>query len=150
MLPGTFNGSTDEVEVSYWLPNYQRIAWLTDQYFRDTPTADPRETGLTTPDQVRIAIQNSSLPESLVMRLSQQLATAGYPPPFLAEPLPQSIPITRIIAQQGDLAAARRVQLLLGFGEVRVESTGVLASDVTIQLGEDARDRLQLRPTKSL
>ncbi|WP_460193150.1 LCP family protein [Thermosynechococcus sp. FA-CM-4201] len=150
MLPGNFNGSTDEVEVSYWLPNYQRIAWLTDHYFRDTPTADPRETGLTTPAQVRIAIQNTTLPESVVMRLSQQLQTAGYPYPLVAEPLPQPIPITRIIAQQGDLAAARRVQLLLGFGEVRVESTGVLASDVTIQLGDDARDRLQLRPTKSL
>lgn len=84
------------------------------------------------------------------MRLSQQLQTAGYPDPLLAEPLPQPLPMTRIIAQQGDLAAARRVQLLLGFGEVRVESTGVLASDVTIQLGDDARDRLQLRPTKSL
>ncbi|HIK23008.1 MAG TPA: LCP family protein [Thermosynechococcus sp. M3746_W2019_013] len=150
LLPGNFNGSTDEVAVSYWLPNYQRIAWLTDQYFRDTPTADPRETGLTSPAQVQIAIQNTTLPESLVTHLSEQLATAGYPYPLVAEPFPQPIPITRIIAQQGDLAAARRVQLLLGFGEVRVESTGVLASDVTIQLGDDARDRLQLRQTKSL
>ncbi|URR34690.1 LCP family protein [Thermosynechococcus sp. HN-54] len=150
MLPGTFNGTIDEVEVSYWLPDYRRIAWLTDQYFRDTPTADPRETGLSTPAQVRIAIQNTTLPESLVVHLSQQLENAGYPSPWVAEPLPQRIAITRIIAQQGDLAAARRVQLLLGFGEVRVESTGVLASDVTIQLGDDARDRLQLRPAKSL
>ncbi|BAY52465.1 hypothetical protein NIES2134_124650 [Thermostichus vulcanus NIES-2134] len=150
LLPGNFNGTTEEVAVSYWLPNYQRIAWLTDQYFRDTPTADPRETGLPSPAQVRIAIQNTNLPQSLVMRLSEQLATAGYPHPLVAEPLPQPIPITRIIAQQGDLAAARQVQLLLGFGEVRVESTGVLASDVTIQLGDDARDRLQLRRTTSL
>ncbi|MDM7326230.1 MAG: LCP family protein [Thermosynechococcus sp. Uc] len=150
MLPGNFNGTIDEVKVSYWLPDYRRIAWLTDQYFRDTPPANPRATGLTAPAQVRIAIQNTTLPESLVLRLSQQLETAGYPDPMVAEPLPQSLPITRIIAQQGDLAAARQVQLFLGFGEVRVESTGVLASDVTIQLGADARDRLQLKPTKSL
>ncbi|RMH66328.1 MAG: LytR family transcriptional regulator, partial [Cyanobacteria bacterium J003] len=106
LLPGNFNGNTDEVAVSYWLPNYQRIAWLTDQYFRDTPTADPRETGLTSPAQVQIAIQNTTLPESLVTHLSEQLATAGYPYPLVAEPFPQPIPITRIIAQQGDLAAA--------------------------------------------
>lgn len=150
MLPGDFNGTIDEVDVSYWLPNYQRIAWLTDQYFRDTPTAHPPETALTTPGQVRIAIQNTTLPAALVTALSQQLENAGYPEPLVAEPLPQPIAITRIIAQQGDFAAARRVQLLLGFGEVRVESTGVLASDVTIQLGEDARDRLHLRPATSL
>ncbi|WP_298614194.1 hypothetical protein [uncultured Thermosynechococcus sp.] len=69
---------------------------------------------------------------------------------MVAEPLPQSLPITRIIAWAGDLAAACQVQIFLGFGEVRVESTGVLPSDGTIQLGTDARDRLQLKPTKSL
>jgi LCP family protein required for cell wall assembly len=141
LLPGNFNG-TGESEISYWLPNYRRIAWLSDTYFRDTPTADPRETPITYPENVRIALQNTSLSEAAVEQLRHQLWEAGYRDQFVADALSQPIEITRIIAQQGDLAAARRVQLLLGFGEVRVESTGVLASDVTIQLGNDARDRL--------
>ncbi len=141
LLPGNFNG-TGELEMSYWLPNYRRIAWLSDTYFRDRPTADPRETVLPQPEQIRIAVQNTRLSEAVVEQLSQQLWAAGYRDHWVAEPLTQPLEITRIIAQQGDLAAARRVQLLLGFGEVRVDSTGVLASDVTIQLGNDARDRL--------
>lgn len=145
LLPGDFNG-TGELDISYWLPNYRRIAWLSDTYFRDRPTADPRETVLTQPENVRIALQNTHLSDTVVEELSQRLWEAGYRDQFVADPLSQPIEVTRIIAQQGDLAAARRVQLLLGFGEVRVESTGVLASDVTIQLGNDARHRLMPMP----
>ena len=45
--------------------------------------------------------------------------------------------MTNIIAQQGDIENAQLIRDTLGFGEVRIESTGIIDSDVTIQLGED-------------
>jgi polyisoprenyl-teichoic acid--peptidoglycan teichoic acid transferase len=51
--------------------------------------------------------------------------------------LNQTLPISRIVAQRGDIVTADLVQRVLGLGKVRVESTGVLHSDVTIQLGQD-------------
>ena len=41
------------------------------------------------------------------------------------------------MAQQGDGDSAESVRSLLGFGEVRVESTGNIGSDITIQVGKD-------------
>jgi hypothetical protein len=41
------------------------------------------------------------------------------------------------VAQQGDNLSAAQVRADLGIGEVVVESTGVLNSDITIQLGQD-------------
>ena len=41
------------------------------------------------------------------------------------------------MAQRGDFDSAESIQRFLGVGEVRVESTGSLESDITIQLGQD-------------
>ena len=45
--------------------------------------------------------------------------------------------MTRIVAQQGDSNSAKLVRNTLQLGEVRVESTGNLNSDVSIQVGQD-------------
>ncbi|MFN5593545.1 MAG: LytR C-terminal domain-containing protein, partial [Aphanizomenon sp.] len=37
----------------------------------------------------------------------------------------------------GDGDSAESIRSLLGFGEVRVESTGNISSDITIQVGKD-------------
>jgi hypothetical protein len=55
--------------------------------------------------------------------------------------------VTRIVAQQGDVAGAEAIRRSLGFGEVRIESTGELDSDVTIQIGQDWT-RMQSRPSQ--
>ncbi|MFM6002752.1 MAG: LytR C-terminal domain-containing protein, partial [Sphaerospermopsis kisseleviana] len=44
---------------------------------------------------------------------------------------------THIVAQQGDSDSAESIRNTLGFGEVRVESTGNIASDISIQVGQD-------------
>jgi hypothetical protein len=46
------------------------------------------------------------------------------------------------VAQKGDTMSARALQATLGVGEVLVESTGSLESDVTIQVGEDWQNYL--------
>jgi len=54
------------------------------------------------------------------------------------------LPRTEILAQSGDREGARQVRAAIGLGELRVESTGVLNSDVTIRLGRDWVEQLAL------
>jgi hypothetical protein len=51
---------------------------------------------------------------------------------------------TEILAQSGDREGAKQIRAAIGLGEVRVESTGVLNSDVTIRVGQDWAQQLAL------
>ncbi|MGF1566583.1 MAG: LCP family protein [Nodosilinea sp.] len=133
MLPGTFSRPQDYA-LSYWLPDYEGIDGMVDQYFgygaqQDDTASDP--------NQVRIAIQDSTDSSEAVQRVIESLRDSGYSNVYVDSTLNEPLPISRIVAQQGDVAAAEIVHRFLGIGEVRVESTGVLNSDVTIQLGQD-------------
>ena len=67
----------------------------------------------------------------------RRAAAAGYRNIHIDDSWREPLRVTRIVAQQGDDGSASAIRRQLGFGEVRVESTGSLTSDVTIQLGED-------------
>ncbi|MDS3861828.1 LCP family protein [Thermosynechococcaceae cyanobacterium BACA0444] len=151
MLPGYFsNNGQDSTNPSYWLPRYGDIQALVNSHFRDHQDETLPQTQ---PSRVRIAIQPSGSlskqdsppqPASTNPTLSQtikKLGQAGYSNVYFGQAWGEPLPITRIIAQQGDLATAQAIRIALGFGEVRVESTGVLDSDITIQLGTDAQSR---------
>lgn len=133
MLPGSFS-THKEFKLSYWLPNYTGIDTLVGQYFgqgrqRDTATPEP--------SQVRIAIQDSTNNDAALQTLMQTLRESGYANLHLDKGLREPLPISRIVAQRGDMATAEILQRFLGVGEARVESTGDLDSDITIQVGED-------------
>jgi LCP family protein required for cell wall assembly len=133
MLPGTFSRPQD-FAASYWLPSYNDIDGMIDQYFgfgtqQVATTSDP--------SQVRIAIQDSTNNPVAVQALTSALTENGYSNVFIDKTLNEPLPISHIVAQRGDAATAEIVHRYLGIGEVRVESTGALSSDVTIQLGED-------------
>ncbi|HEY9666929.1 MAG TPA: LytR C-terminal domain-containing protein, partial [Coleofasciculaceae cyanobacterium] len=86
---------------------------------------------------VRIAIQDSTGESDAVQSLVEHLREAGYRNISVDNSWHEPLRVSRIVAQQGDNESATAIRTHLGFGEVRVESTGNLASDVTIQLGED-------------
>jgi polyisoprenyl-teichoic acid--peptidoglycan teichoic acid transferase len=90
------------------------------------------------PDHITIAIQDSTNQAEAVEKLINSLGSVGYSDIFIDQPWEEPLAVTRIIAQAGDADEARAIQKSLGFGEVLVESTGSLDSDITIQLGEDA------------
>ncbi|MFM6202980.1 MAG: LytR C-terminal domain-containing protein, partial [Dolichospermum sp.] len=69
--------------------------------------------------------------------LIKTLEKAGYTNIFISKPWGQPLEVTHIVAQQGDENSAESLRSLLGFGEVRVESTGNLGSDISIQVGKD-------------
>ncbi|HZG39984.1 MAG TPA: LCP family protein [Nodosilinea sp.] len=133
MLPGTFSRPQD-YNLSYWLPNYTDIDGMVDQYFG---YGTQRVATTSNPSRVRVAIQDSTNNPVAVQTLTKALRESGYSNVFVDKTLNEPLPISRIVAQRGDGATAEMVHRFLGIGEVRVESTGALNSDITIQLGED-------------
>ncbi|MEM9505676.1 MAG: LCP family protein [Cyanobacteria bacterium P01_E01_bin.43] len=136
MLPGDFS-STSDYELSYWLPNLREIDGMVSEYFgygtRQVAASED-------PQYLRVAIQDSTGDAIAVDSLVQTLYDSGYYNVYIEEDWNEELPITRVVAQNGDLASAETLQRFLGLGEVRVESTGILDSDITIRLGQDWLD----------
>lgn len=133
MLPGDFS-TAGEFELSYWLPDLQEIDSMVSEYFSyGTRQVSASED----PAYLRIAIQNSTGDPMAVSTLMDTLYENGYQNVYVDSDWNEPLPITRIVAQNGDRGSAETLQRFLGIGEVRVESTGALNSDITIQLGED-------------
>jgi LCP family protein required for cell wall assembly len=147
MLPGEFSGD-GQYEASYWLPHLSAIDDMVAQYFQEpgmdtAAVADAAQVDLSDggayvdPGYITIAVQDSTGDEGAIATLLNQLDLQGfyqsYPDVYITEPLRT----TRIIAQRGNRNEAIAVQQALGIGEVLVESTGNLDSDITIQIGSD-------------
>ncbi|MCS6943668.1 MAG: LCP family protein [Geminocystis sp.] len=136
LLPGDFN-SPRGGELSYWLPNYSKIREIMafhfgqdSGYYANYRDVEPR--------RIRIAVQCAEENREYAQQLVQFLQENGYRRSYLSSSwLPETPSKTRIIAQQGDSYAAAKLRADIGIGEVVVESTGVLNSDVTIQVGGD-------------
>ena len=135
MLPGRFS-ENHEFDASYWVPDGRNIAKVMTQHFGlEAKTA---EISFAEPSHLRVAIQDSTGNNRSQLRpLIRTLEKAGYKNIFVSKPWGQPLDITHIVAQQGDGDSAESVRSLLGFGEVRVESTGNIGSDITIQIGKD-------------
>ena len=143
MLPGDFS-SDGRRDVSYWLPNQRKIQTLMTQYFDHTAESTSLEgeelrSDFTSSDpmKIRIAIQDGCDNPEAVQALVRYLNKLGYGRVIVANNWREPLKSTRIVAQNGDALGAANVRANLGFGEILVESTGYLVSDVTIQLGKD-------------
>lgn len=132
MLPGDFS-SPGAYELSYWIPDTREIGGLTAQYF----DAEPGYISEVLPQSLSIVVQNFTDVDEALDRAVTQLGEAGYSNVYTDSIADERLPTTRIIAQRGDRSSAQLVQQALGIGEVVVESTGALQSDITIQLGQD-------------
>lgn len=135
MLPGGFS-SPSEFNLSYWLPNRSEIATMANRYFGH---GDSYQAAVD-PAYVKIAIQDGTGSDVAVQAMLNILYDSGFSNVFQNQAREQPLETTRIIAQQGDVESAEMIQRFLGIGEVRVESTGNLDSDITIQLGQDWLD----------
>lgn len=133
MLPGGFSSSA-EFEASYWLPSQTKIAEMMQQYFGLPATSG---TVAHSPTTAQVVVQNSTGDDRAIEQLMTILKANGYANVYQDQPWNEPLAITQIVAQGGDLASAEAVRQSLGFGEVLVESTGDLNSDITIRLGTD-------------
>lgn len=138
MLPGGFDTETGS---GYWLPAHSDIDVMVRQYFgRDSVTYVGTDQ---VSETVKIAIQDSTGDSYALQTLINKLGNTGYSRVDVDLPWDETLATTQIIAQQGDAQSAESIHRLLGFGEVLVESTGNLNSDITIRLGQDAMQSLQ-------
>lgn len=139
MLPGDFN-IPEENELSYWLPNKSEIKDMMIQhfdldydyytYYYETRDHDSR--------QSKIFIQDSTDNPEAVQKIVTYLQKLDYRRVYVSkQTYNKPLATTRIVAQNGDDSTAAEIRVNLGLGEVLVESTGVLGSDITIQLGQD-------------
>lgn len=136
LVPGQFSNE-GEYEASYWLPNRRGISQLVSQYLDSSDESEPKERRQTDFTNVKIAIKDSTGDSESVNALVRKLRRAGYRNVQVTEPWTETLSETRILAQKGDNEAAEAVYKALGTGEVRVESTGSLNSDITIFVGKD-------------
>jgi LCP family protein required for cell wall assembly len=132
VVPGQFS-APGQYDASYWLPHPERIDAMMSQYF------DHGSTFLSTvaPGSLRIVVQDSTKQMNAAQTMVDTLRKAGYTNVIVDLPHSEPLRITRIVAQQGDARGAEALRRALGLGEVRIESTGELSSDITIQLGQD-------------
>ncbi|MCU0546467.1 MAG: LCP family protein [Oscillatoriaceae cyanobacterium Prado104] len=135
MVPGQFSDNKD-YKASYWLPDQYAIETLMAEHFEFGQNTWQIENADAT--FLKVAIQDSTGDESAVEDLANTLTAAGYRNVQVynkkwSEPLD----VTTIVAQDGDIKSAQAIRQSLGFGDVLVESTGSLQSDVTVRLGKD-------------
>ncbi len=142
MLPGRFSDPS-EFAASYWLVDADRRDRVLQSYFKITPSRDLWRTTPTLADDrehatvLRIAVQNASGQPGVGHRVADYLQDKGFDHVYVIEDWPDTLRQTEIIAQQGDLQGADRLQKLLGHGRVEAASIGDIESDVTIRVGAD-------------
>ncbi len=136
MVPGEFS-NPGEFDASYWLPSQRRIHDVMARHF-DFGDLGAEDTSIRS---LRVTLQDSTKKPEHAQTILQGLRKSGYENTDVGQPWNESLSVTRIVAQQGDTKSAEAVREALGFGEIRIENTGDLGSDVTIQLGKDSFQR---------
>lgn len=106
------------------------------EYFQQKSGWSALETS-SSPDRVRIAIQNATDDPQVSRRVAQYLAQKNFHNVYIVKDWSDRQRQTQIIVQQGDLQAASTLKKALGVGKVEASSTGELESDLTIRVGED-------------
>ncbi|QDZ41448.1 LytR family transcriptional regulator [Euhalothece natronophila Z-M001] len=142
MLPGEFedvveNRNGRRITTSYWLPHNRRIEQMMARHFDVESNRLSSSSSDEVSPRIRIAIQDSTDNSEAVRGVARDLEDDGFRNVYVASDWSQPLETTRIVAQTGNVEAAKAVAEVLGVGEVRVESTGALDSVVSIQLGED-------------
>lgn len=140
MLPGRFSTS-EEFPLSYWIVDDRRLTRIMKEHFNaiyvNSELAKDEKEDLTPPN-LRVVIQDTTYHPDRVKLATNTLVDAGYGQTFADEPVRAVIlEKTQIIAQNGDRSSAEQIRNTLGVGEVILEATGILESDVTVRLGKD-------------
>ena len=134
MMPGDYNGDGRH-GTSYWLPDSIGIQNMMARYF------DHGIISLEQPkaENMRVNIQDTSHFPDATARLVKRLNKAGYQNVHIDTnlKLKEDLDTSQFIAQKGNPEVAEGLSKILGFGEVKVDSSGNLYSDVTIKLGRD-------------
>jgi hypothetical protein len=152
MLPGK---STSEVADfrSYWIVDEVGRDRVMSQFFKINPdltltqlrrrqsqtSRDSNDRRL--PRDLKIFIQNASNNPKAATSLAGTLLDQGFNSVSVMQDWPDKQRYSQIIVQRGDFAAADILKRALGGGQIEATSTGEIASDLTIRIGEDWANR---------
>ncbi len=144
MLPGRFS-TPDEFELSYWLMDPVETARVMKTYFEVEPVAatdlsvDALSADAASSNaDLKVVIQNASGDPTGGQRMADFLQQAGFTNVAIDEDWPESLALTQVVPQWGNLEAAQKLQQSLGgTSEVTSDSTGNLRSDITIRVGRN-------------
>lgn len=151
MAPGRFSNPGEFDNLSYWILDNRLLAKLMSQNFGLIKSADPSTDNNS--QSLRVAIQDSMSQPEGTKKATTVLSRSGYAQVFAAsDRWTKPIAKTQIIAQNGDRASAEKLRDALGIGEVLVESTGDIESDITVRVGKDwlQANNIPLKPVKSI
>jgi len=150
MAPGRFSNPGEFDNLSYWILDNRLLAKIMGQSFGVLKSADTTLSESTS-QTLRVAIQDSMSQPEGAKKATTTLSKAGYAQVFPAsDRWSRAIPKTQIIAQNGDRTSAEKLRESLGLGEVVVESTGDIESDITVRVGKDwlEANNIPLKPVK--
>ncbi|WP_081972555.1 LCP family protein [Leptolyngbya sp. KIOST-1] len=141
MLPGRFSTPAEFI-ASYWLPNWEASATVMQNFFNatDVATYADHSQGRYVAE-LAIAVQNASGQPQQAAAMARYLRENGFSKVYVIDDWPSTVARTEVVAQRGDVDSARVVRSLLGTGRSLSESTGDLASDITIRVGQDWVER---------
>ena len=139
LLPGRFS-TPKEFVASYWIMDKGGRDRIVQDYFQKNPNFTASDTR-PSPNQLRIAIQNTTDNPEIPNRVIQYLSQKEFHNVYLVKDWPDKLTETQIIVQQGDIKAATSLKKVLGVGKIEPSSIGELQSDITIRIGEDWLNR---------
>ena len=143
MLPGRFS-TKQEFRLSYWIENPQAAATMLAQYFDIHTPANTLPKSNLSFKQIKLAVLNATDKADQTSKTFALLRKQGFENIYLSKheiDNTYNTSETQIIAQQGNIEAAKAVQQALGVGQVQVAATGDIWSDVTVIIGADLNNR---------
>ncbi|WP_103670360.1 LCP family protein [Pseudanabaena sp. BC1403] len=150
MAPGRFSNPGEFDSLSYWILDNRRLSKIMSQSFGIMKKADA-SLEESTPQNLRIAIQDSMSQPEGSKKATTVLSKAGFAQVFPAsDRWTKPLAKTQIVAQSGDRESAEKLRESLGIGEVVIESTGDIESDITVRIGKDwlESNNIPLKPLK--
>lgn len=151
MAPGRFSNPGEFDNLSYWILDNRLLSKIMSQNFGVVMKQADASLVENTIQTLRIAVQDSMSQPEGSKKATTILSKAGYAQVFPAsDRWTKPLAKTQIIAQNGDRTAAENLREALGLGEVLVESTGDIESDITVRVGKDwlETNNIPLKPTK--
>jgi LCP family protein required for cell wall assembly len=137
MAPGRFSNSGEFDNLSYWILDNRLLAKIMNQSFGGMKQAGASVLD-DSPQNMRVAVQDSMSQPDGSKKATTVLSKAGYAQVFPAgDRWTKPLAKTQIIAQNGDRESAEKLREALGIGEVLIESTGDIESDITVRIGKD-------------
>jgi len=100
---------------------------------------------------LRIAIENGAEDRELADSVLSHLEAEGFYNAYITDTdkYALELPRTEIIVPSGDLDAAEKLKKVLGVGKIKLSFLGDLDSDLTVRVGEDWLQVLEIKNERS-